>query len=645
MRTKLVTALPIAAAAAVLALSACATESLEDHQEPDAEEPGAPSDSNLMSWDEFREQTLAGPYSGSFIVEGDLVIRDEGELRRYYAHYRGARANVSFFGGVDNTHHVGRKLRLTYCISDGFGGDKAEIVEAMKIATMDWERATDVNFIHLSTYDDTCHPDTLPDDVYFAVRKSGGDYNGAGFFPHEQKADRIVFFTDKGLDQSAEQFRRTVRHELGHVLGLRHEHIRNPLERCTKETTSSGGLGSRDLSPYDGGSIMHYNWCPGSIGDPTKLSRYDVVAVKNLYSLPRDQWLGKGPAYRHETDYNGDGRKDILWLDVDDNWNTQVWTGTSGPKFTSAYVNTSSIPERPKPIVGLFNNDYRTDVFMYTQSTALDYLWLAKETGFGALPINVDGTFQPLLGDLTADQNTDMLWYRPGDHADYVWTWGDGTHVSTEVAVDGYYHPVVLDYSGDGLSDIVWYNPYNTGAPVWAGKSGATFTKFAIDVADVGLGDGEPYQAIVGRFDGDAHADILWYRPGGASDVLWFGGATTPADRVSSLEILGTYKPFTGDFDGNGINDIFWYAPGSDPDTLWLFYANGTHGSYSVDVDGDYSPIVGDVDGDGDSDILWYRAEGPTSPLWTATGRGRFESGGFWSTPVGAYPVGYGTTY
>jgi len=56
-----------------------------------------------------------------------------------------------------------------------------------------------------------------------------------------------------------------------------------------------------------------------------------------------------------------------------------------------------------------------------------------------------------------------------------------------------------------------------------------------------------------------------------------------------------------------------------------------------------YQAIVGQFNKDGHADI-WHSPEVGGATLWTAERRG-FEDGGRWTTPRGAYPVGYGLTY
>ena len=74
--------------------------------------------------------------------------------------------------------------------------------------------------------------------------------------------------------------RGVLRHELGHTLGLRHEHVRNPNvnARCFEGTRWRG------VTAYDTNSMMHYKSCPGSTnsGDLVVTS-LDAAGLAELY--------------------------------------------------------------------------------------------------------------------------------------------------------------------------------------------------------------------------------------------------------------------------------------------------------------------------------------------------------------------------
>ena len=74
---------------------------------------------------------------------------------------------------------------------------------------------------------------------------------------------------------------------------------------------------------------------------------------------------------------------------------------------------------------------------------------------------------------------------------------------------------------------------------------------------------------MAGRLNRGRRADILWYRPGTAADVLYLG-APGRTFEGRSADIDEVFVPFAGDFNGNGVEDVFWYGPGGARDALTL---------------------------------------------------------------------------
>lgn len=168
------------------------------------------------------------------------------------------------------------------------------------------------------------------------------------------------------------------------------------------------------------------------------------------------------------------------------------------------------------------------------------------------------------------------------------------------------------DFDGDGNDDVFWYRPGKATDYVWY-SNGESFDRVRRNVTG-------QFTPISGDFNGDGRSDIFWYRAGNDVDYIWYGeGRSFTSQRT---QVLGTYTPISGDFDGNGFDDIFWYRPGAGAD--WIWYSNGTSfDSVSATVTGRYTPIAGDFDGNGIDDIFWYR---PTKDLvdyiWYGKGSG-----------------------
>ena len=113
---------------------------------------------------------------------------------------------------------------------------------------------------------------------------SGGRFIAAAFFPNDPPARRRVLIDPSFFDPDL-QFDPVggLRHELGHVLGFRHEHIRSGAPpACPQEDT----FDTVDLTQYDPQSVMHY-FC-GGVGSPDlAITEVDRKGAQRVYGLPR----------------------------------------------------------------------------------------------------------------------------------------------------------------------------------------------------------------------------------------------------------------------------------------------------------------------------------------------------------------------
>lgn len=285
-----------------------------------------------------------------------------------------------------------------------------------------------------------------------------------------------------------------------------------------------------------------------------------------------------------------------------------------------------------------------------------DSLW-SHSVGGGATvkPVSVGGTYQPAAGDFDGTGQDDIWWYSPWGGKDAMWlgTRTAGSFGSRTVDQAGAMVPLPGDFNGDGRSDVFWYQP---GADPKAADPDSTGPDFEPNARNDELWISSPgtfgrrrmsmpWTAVplVGDFNGDGVDDILWSRPGSASDKIWIfdrnGNATS-----KTVTIAGDYRPVVGDFDGNGIDDIFWYGAGSRPDSVWWFDRTATYATQAFTVTGEqYRPFAGDFDGDGHDDIFWY-APGPGNDFrWSKMTRsGRYTSSpttatGIYQPVVGDY--------
>jgi hypothetical protein len=241
-----------------------------------------------------------------WVVEGDLIM-SPSELR-LYAIERAEEAQrrlhsvpvIERQGLLAKASTDGRIVRwskrkeLTYCICRvTFEHNETEYqqaVAAMEHATRDWESVCGIKFRHLDDFDSGSPGGSeLP---LFDVRRDRRYSNllAAAFFPDSLKANRHIWIYDAFFDfwRNPYGIEGVLRHEVGHVLGFRHEHIREGAPTSCRQ--AYGYEDSADVIPlthYDHTSVMHYQ-CPDARIDNPKwiLTDKDQEGAQAVYGAP-----------------------------------------------------------------------------------------------------------------------------------------------------------------------------------------------------------------------------------------------------------------------------------------------------------------------------------------------------------------------
>lgn len=239
----------------------------------------------VPTYQEFKADTLQDD-DHQFIVNGDEPAGTNADLRSFYDRMTGAAKGtatpenglvVNTVGGADDKWSASQALALTYCVSDKFGSQKGDVVAAMNQGTALWETATSrVNFTYVSAQDGKCT--TRNNNVLFSVEPTRTtQYIARAFFPSTSKRSRNVLVNASSLMSSGSWTPGNIMgHELGHVLGFRHEHTRPEAGTCFEDNNW------RPLTPYDSASIMHYPQCNGSSSD-LSMTNTDRQGVRSVY--------------------------------------------------------------------------------------------------------------------------------------------------------------------------------------------------------------------------------------------------------------------------------------------------------------------------------------------------------------------------
>jgi hypothetical protein len=188
-------------------------------------------------------------------------------------------------------------------------------------------------------------------------------------------------------------------------------------------------------------------------------------------------------------DFNGDGKSDILWRKTDGT--VYIWH-VNGAVISGGLLQISSQGLLPSvdstwSVAGIadFNGDGKSDIF-WRNVDGTNFIWHIDGTTFtgglltiasqGLLP-SVDNTWSVAgVGDYNGDGKGDVFW-RKSDGTNYVWhvngaviaggllqivTQGLLPSVDTTWSVAGY-----GDYNGDGKSDVYWRQPTSSTNYIW----------------------------------------------------------------------------------------------------------------------------------------------------------------------------------
>lgn len=243
---------------------------------------------------DFKAKVYREPFDGGmYIVNGDTPIPSDKELLDFYRKELlhewptidfGTKLIADAPGGKVTGWDNASKRALKYCVSTSFGSHYKVVVEAMIAATTAWEQVSDVHFVHIDTLDNECGPTT--DNVVFDIRpiNVSGEYYARAFFPRYQRNQRNILIDVSAFNLNPSQTLTLVgilRHELGHVLGFRHEHTRAESGKCFEDKNWV------PLTNYDAFSVMHYPHCNG-LGDwSLNLTENDKIGAACLYGAPR----------------------------------------------------------------------------------------------------------------------------------------------------------------------------------------------------------------------------------------------------------------------------------------------------------------------------------------------------------------------
>ncbi|KJU85003.1 secreted protein containing DUF1566 [Candidatus Magnetobacterium bavaricum] len=293
-------------------------------------------------------------------------------------------------------------------------------------------------------------------------------------------------------------------------------------------------------------------------------------------------------------DFDGDGKSDILWQDVNSGavaiWQMNGTTKKSNDLAVSSVPNNWQIRAAED-----FNADGKGDILWQNTDTGDMYVWLmdASTIQEKGLVGNVPSNWQiKATGDFSNDCSSDILWQDSVTGDVDIWLM-DGTKIMDQAIVQkgmpGQWQFAGLgDLNGDGNADIVWQDTTNGDIYGWLMDG--------IDIAQKGfIARGITFDwqiKAVADYNDDGKDDIYLKNADPNKDVIFLMNGLKPTPKIVTHKSNGSQSGHmtgrasgadtwdmktTGDYNGDGMNDMVW-QDGSTGD-VYMWTNDGTTGS------------------------------------------------------------------
>lgn len=285
-----------------------------------------------------------------------------------------------------------------------------------------------------------------------------------------------------------------------------------------------------------------------------------------------------------------------------------------------------------------FDGDGRADILWRHGSTGANTLWLMDSTlrrsGSGAVPAISDVNWRVVgRGDFNNDGKADLLWRHSLDGRNTIWFMDGigrlaGSGATVALADRNWQAVGVGDFNGDGKADILWRHAGTGANSIWLMDG---LTRLSGSGSTTAIADLNWRVMGVGDFDGDGRADILWRHLGSGNNSLWImDGLTKTASSGPTVALADLRWKIAGtaDFNGDGKSDILWRNTADGRNSLWLMSGLTRQSSTALQAVTDLNfkvAGVGDFNGDGRADIFWRHAVSGQNALWLMNGGTRLS--------------------
>ena len=260
---------------------------------------------------------------------------------------------------------------------------------------------------------------------------------------------------------------------------------------------------------------------------------------------------------RARSDFNGDGRADLLWQHAADGY-LAAWTMNGTSLVSSDLLSPSSVGDTNWKIVGSgdFNSDGKPDLVWQEQTQGWVGVWLMN----GRTLIS-STTLSPSNFERVADTNWKIA--------------------------------AVVDINNDGKADILWQDQRQGWLAAWLLNGLSVVSSVGLNPERVG----DTNWKIVGSgdFNGDGKKDLLWQDGANGYLAAWLMNGVNLVDSVllspNAVRDTNWRIVAVADFDADGKTDLAWQEQSQGWLAIWLM--NGTSLKSSVGLSPERVPDTG----------------------------------------------------
>ena len=260
-----------------------------------------------------------------------------------------------------------------------------------------------------------------------------------------------------------------------------------------------------------------------------------------------------------------------------------------------------------------FNGDGKSDILWRNGTTGANAIWRSANsaTSQGVTGVTNLAWIVAGVGDFNLDQKADILWRNNSSGANVIWR---SANSSTQQGVTGVTNVAwvvagVGDFNNDGKADILWRNGSTGANVIWRSANNATPQGVSsLSTAWIVAG--------VGDFNADKKADILWRNTSTGANTLWFSANSATPQNLTVVTNQQTKVAGVGDFNGDGKDDILWRNNSTGANVIWRSANSATPQAVATLATAWIAAAAGDYNGDNKADIIWRNTSTGANAIW-----------------------------